>query len=248
MRIALVDGVRRVPTPGAKGICTGCGEELVAKCGQVNAWHWAHLPASECPYKDDHSVWKNVWKGFFPDEQVERWINGVRVDIVGKGNIYIMLCDTSPSPEEAEKMEDLFGDKLAWILNGNGILGQKGLSLRKKSGDFPNSNYRTFRWKHARRSLAFCTKGNIYIDLDNTHFFHFKKLYLDEAPYGGWGYVMMPQEFVKWKGGSFNEDMYSLATMTKKEKVGNARRGASLQGSTEQKISLYRRVHRHIQW
>ena len=45
MLIALDSNSQRItPLPGQRAVCPCCKSEVNAKCGEVNAWHWAHLP------------------------------------------------------------------------------------------------------------------------------------------------------------------------------------------------------------
>ena len=42
MRLALVDAQRREAQPGLLGKCPGCRSAVIARCGEVNVWHWAY--------------------------------------------------------------------------------------------------------------------------------------------------------------------------------------------------------------
>ena len=50
MKYALVDGIKTEATPKAQGKCLCCGAEVIAKCGEKRAWHWAHKNNEECNY------------------------------------------------------------------------------------------------------------------------------------------------------------------------------------------------------
>ena len=41
-RYANVNGEKRLPFPKGRGTCPCCSALLIAKCGQLNAHHWAH--------------------------------------------------------------------------------------------------------------------------------------------------------------------------------------------------------------
>ena len=49
MRFALSNDERIEATKGAKGVCPCCGNDLVAKCGEIVIHHWSHK--KKC---DDH--------------------------------------------------------------------------------------------------------------------------------------------------------------------------------------------------
>lgn len=50
-----------------------------------------------------------------------------------------------------------------------------------------HTNYRTFRWRHAKKHIAYCTKP-VFLDLGNDQVLHLKKMY-PESPVGGWGFI-----------------------------------------------------------
>jgi competence CoiA-like predicted nuclease len=40
---ATVGGTPKVrATPGARASCPFCARFMIAKCGEINVWHWAH--------------------------------------------------------------------------------------------------------------------------------------------------------------------------------------------------------------
>lgn len=42
MQYALIDGKRREPHPGETGTCPICGHDVIARCGEINVWHWGN--------------------------------------------------------------------------------------------------------------------------------------------------------------------------------------------------------------
>lgn len=62
MLYALEDGEHRTARPQRGGKCPGCSGDLIAKCGEINAWHWAHR-ANDCdPWHEPESEWHIGWK------------------------------------------------------------------------------------------------------------------------------------------------------------------------------------------
>ena len=52
MKFAIVgNNKHQRPTKGVKGFCPVCGEEVLAKCGNIKAHYWSHLANSKCVYK-----------------------------------------------------------------------------------------------------------------------------------------------------------------------------------------------------
>ncbi len=77
MEFALVDGERRKPTTGRRGVCQCCGAAMIAKCGRIKMWHWAHWPRTSCePWWGGETKWHREWKGRFP----EAWREIVQID------------------------------------------------------------------------------------------------------------------------------------------------------------------------
>ena len=54
--------------------------------------------------------------------------------------------------------------------------------------------YRSFRWKHPRRSILHCRRP-VFLDLGDGCLLELKKLY-PNAPYGGWGYLCTVDAFL----------------------------------------------------
>ena len=73
MKYALVDGIKKEATPKAQGKCLCCGAEVIAKCGEKRAWHWAHKNNEECNYskKEPKTQWHLDWQNYFPKEWQE---------------------------------------------------------------------------------------------------------------------------------------------------------------------------------
>jgi len=81
----LFDHTGSLATPGARSTCPGCGGELVAKCGRIVTWHWAHLAADCDPWSEPESEWHRRWKFWFlshPGVRVEVPMAEHRADVV----------------------------------------------------------------------------------------------------------------------------------------------------------------------
>lgn len=48
MKFALVNDLRQEAQSQQKGICIGCGNPVVAKCGEQRIQHWAHKGRTNC--------------------------------------------------------------------------------------------------------------------------------------------------------------------------------------------------------
>ena len=69
MRLAVHDGARIQATPKAKGTCPACGADMIAKCGTIKVWHWAHRGRRHCdPWWEPETEWHRAWKSEFPED------------------------------------------------------------------------------------------------------------------------------------------------------------------------------------
>lgn len=72
MRFALSEDKRVEATPGAVGLCPGCGAPLIAKCGSKKVWHWAHKGQRHCDdWWEPETGWHRSWKSYFPADWQE---------------------------------------------------------------------------------------------------------------------------------------------------------------------------------
>lgn len=115
MEWALVDGRRQLAAPGAIGVCPSCGARLIAKCGRVYAWHWAHEAADCDPWSEPEGEWHRGWKQLFPAEWREVVIDPHRADLRVPGGV-IELQHSSISAGEIEERERFYG-RMVWVVN-----------------------------------------------------------------------------------------------------------------------------------
>jgi competence protein CoiA len=71
-RYANVDGQKQLPFPKGRGWCPCCGGLLIAKCGQINAHHWAHDKGDDCDtWSEPIGPWHLWWQGLVRPDFVE---------------------------------------------------------------------------------------------------------------------------------------------------------------------------------
>ena len=74
---------------GKKATCLHCGEKVIARCGEVNTWHWSHMKNSDCSSSNEGMTqWHINWQEQFPLENRE-----VMVFKNGKGKIADVKLD-----------------------------------------------------------------------------------------------------------------------------------------------------------
>ena len=96
---------------------------MVAKCGEVRLWHWAHKGRLHCdPWWENETEWHRAWKDQFPAEwqeivhlagDGERHIADVKTD---RGWV-IEFQHSSMKPEERRSREGFY-PKLIWVVDG----------------------------------------------------------------------------------------------------------------------------------
>jgi competence protein CoiA len=125
MRFAIVDGIKVEASPKTTGECTNCGAELVAKCGRVKVWHWAHKSKIECdPWWENETQWHRDWKDHFPID----WQEVSHIDSnTGEKHIadvkspFGLVIEIQHSPikfNERLSREQFYKDMI-WIIDGN---------------------------------------------------------------------------------------------------------------------------------
>lgn len=72
----------KVHYKGQRGQCPKCSNEVIAKCGSVKIWHWAHKTKQDCDWYSAESEWHKQWKSLFPANRIEVYINQNRADAI----------------------------------------------------------------------------------------------------------------------------------------------------------------------
>jgi hypothetical protein len=97
---------------------------MVAKCGNVRIWHWAHQRGRVC---DDHwwkneTEWHRAWKEQFPvqwQEVLHRAENGDRhIADVKTDQGWVLEFQNSYIKPEERRSREIFYQKMIWVVNG----------------------------------------------------------------------------------------------------------------------------------
>jgi competence protein CoiA len=152
---AIKNNERIKATPGSSASCPICKNEVVAKCGLINEWHWAHVTLEDCDnWYEPESEWHIKWKSNYPENQQEVVMKNHRADIKSKNGVIIELQNGHISPNHIEEREKFY-DRMIWILNGETI--GKNLFLKKKWIHKKNINF-NFKWKYPHKSFFYAHK------------------------------------------------------------------------------------------
>lgn len=123
MKFALVNGERREAEPDLAAECLNCGKPMVAKCGEVRVWHWAHKGSRLCdPWWENETEWHRSWKERFPSawqEIVQVAGNGERhiADVKTEDGRVVEFQHSYIRPEERRSRE-AFYTRLIWVVDG----------------------------------------------------------------------------------------------------------------------------------
>lgn len=170
-------GARIEPTPGARAVCTGCKSEVLAKCGSINVWHWAHVTAECDPWHEPESEWHRAWKLAADPDQREVVIGPHRADIVGRFGTVIELQHSAISIDEIREREAFYAPRsphgMIWLFDAGEWAGRVGIEPTNYSDVGPTVR---FDWAHARPSHK-ALRNTVFWDLEA----HFRR-WLDAAP------------------------------------------------------------------
>lgn len=170
--------------------CPLCKSPVRAKCGQIIAWHWAHISSIDCDtWAEADSEWHRSWQSLVPIERREVTMGNHRADIVTFNGNVVEVQHSTLSPEEIREREDFYGVGMAWIFDAREAFAEERLDLRRKPN--PDPDYRTFRWKHPRKSIRECRRP-VFLDLGNDQILRIGHIYT-KAPCGGWGHLFTRQ-------------------------------------------------------
>jgi len=206
MRYALDDGLRVEPWPGDTAVCPVCRGPVLAKCGGVVTWHWAHESGNDCDgWSEGISEWHLDWQNAVPEDRREVVMGRHRADAVTAGGWVIEFQHSSIGADDIGARERFYG-KMAWLFDARDAVDGDRLLLRWKEGwtrgKPPGAEAGcTFRWKWPRKSIMVC-RCPVMLDVGGDMVLSIHQLYFTDPPHSGWGWLI-PKDSVKaWMRGS----------------------------------------------
>jgi len=183
---------------GELGTCPLCGRTVLAKCGEIVQWHWAHESAIDCdPWSEPESPWHYTWKNRFPRECQEIIVGQHRADVISERGWILEFQHCPLSVAEIREREQFYGTKLIWIADGKDC--GKNFHFRKTQKHGPELTNRvpvTFRWKWPRKTWA-TARRPVFVDLDGELLLRIRWMSLS-TPCGGWGILTPVSAFLGW--------------------------------------------------
>lgn len=124
MRFAKIDNALVEAESGLKGICPGCGEPVIAKCGEQRIHHFAHLRTKVCDsWWEAETEWHRAWKDNFPMEWQEAFLSDPLTgekhiaDVKTPNSLVIEFQHSHLSSKERTDREKFY-QNMVWIVDG----------------------------------------------------------------------------------------------------------------------------------
>lgn len=182
MLYALVDSRKVLACPGAHGTCAHCGGDMVAKCGTIKAWHWAHCQLDCDPWHEGETAWHLGWKARFPAAWVEVSCGAHRADIRTPSYV-IELQHSSLAPDDIRAREDFYRNMI-WVLDASPFMSRLNFTDR--------GEYCRFQWLHARPIWRDVAQKPLVFDFGPDGLFAVGRLRKEGNGTFGWGRFISP--------------------------------------------------------
>lgn len=183
------------PTPKAVSKCQVCKSEVIAKCGKVMIWHWAHKSLEHCDmWWEPISQWHLDWQSHVHEDRTEIII-GEHIADVQLSDGKVIEIQHSPLSIDTVQERELFYGNMTWIFDGRDFFDR--LTFKEKESKYGNTYY-TFTFKRPRKYIVLATKFPLYIDFGdfvfkvmkfNTYENHSSQWNSDYTSYVAWGYI-----------------------------------------------------------
>jgi len=124
MRFATVDGEKREAEKGLSGICIGCDQPVIPKCGRIKVKHWAHKSSCECDHWwENETEWHREWKNHFAANCQEVRLQAEDGEWhfadVKTAQGWVLEFQNSPISNEERNIRNAFYRTIVWVVNGN---------------------------------------------------------------------------------------------------------------------------------
>lgn len=166
MIYAIQNEQRTIATPGARGTCPSCDAPVIAKCGKLISWHWAHVRAECDPFSEPMTQWHIDWQNRFPAEWQEVVIKRDgqthRADVQLPSGKVIEFQHSPIGVEDIAAREAFYGD-MVWVFDCQEAFGADRLFIHHAMFSYPWIHI--IRWSHARKSI-FSARQPVLLQID----------------------------------------------------------------------------------
>lgn len=155
-------GIMVEAEPKMRAKCPVCGAIVIAKCGELVTWHWAHEARADCDlWSESETDWHINWKRSMPRCEVVMEKDGAkhRADGVTKGGTVVEFQHSAISSQEIRDREQFY-QRMVWVFDAREAWNKGRISVYKTK----SKTAFWMRWIHERTSIAGCTKP-VYLDL-----------------------------------------------------------------------------------
>jgi competence CoiA-like predicted nuclease len=184
---AVVNHKKELARPSQQGLCPHCNNQVLSRCGDIYAWHWAHKQNYACDsWQEPETYWHKHWKLTFGVEHSERIVKKDNTwhiaDILTDSNVVIELQNSPIAKSVIEERELFYGEKMIWVINGNSF--QENFRLipfPKRHPDWYLSDYERifeeshicYEWSYARKCWK-TSNRHVFIDFGDDKLFWIK--------------------------------------------------------------------------
>lgn len=154
MLYAMTEEGRMAAAKGREGYCPDCETAVIARCGDVVIWHWAHRAGQACdPWSESETAWHAEWKGRFPPECVEVAIRKDggrhRADVRDPSSEVVIEFQHSSIGMADVAARESFYDRMIWVFDVREARAAERLRVGKSG---------RFWWSYRRRTLDYVTR------------------------------------------------------------------------------------------
>ena len=176
-------------TKNVEGWCPQCRGLMVAKMGEINAHHWAHVSSKDCDvWRDGETRWHLAWKSRFPIDFVERRIDRGDAwhvaDVLLPDGIVIEFQHSSISPADIQAREDFY-QRVIWVIDVKDAADR--FSFKQDGQEIK------FKWEQPRRSFE-RSNAPCLLDLGDGRMFSVTRWSI--GCFFGWGQFATRDEFI----------------------------------------------------
>ena len=164
------DKTRILATPGVLGYCPVCGEQLVAKCGEVKEWHWSHKNDTICDHWwENKSPWHVEWQNKFPEDCQEVYF-GEHIADIATDNIVIEFQKSPLPAEDIEARTEFYlryRKAMRWVVNTEGFECNVRFShIPVEEESHKSASYAHFEWVNPQTRWGIPLKYNTPVMFD----------------------------------------------------------------------------------
>jgi len=124
MRFAIIDNKLTEAQPGLRGLCPGCFQPIIAKCGAQRIYHWSHHNTKICDsWYEPETEWHRSWKNNFPPEWQEIFLPDGRTgenhiaDVRTSHGLVIEFQHSHLDQQERTSREQFYKN-MVWVVDG----------------------------------------------------------------------------------------------------------------------------------